>query len=302
MKQFIVILLSIFCLTSTFACLNGETKILNNGIFLYEDREGKVPYGHVFESFDYDQSIKQLDSLYIATKDLDYLSDKGILLILLEKYEEAIKLYLEIEKIEPNRYSTASNIGTAYELFGQNENALKWIKKSVAIDPKSHHKSEWIHVNILDAKIKGEQYYNTNFLLNTEFGSGVNPNSQLTRQQLQDLSNALYYQLNERISFVKPKEKIVALLLFELGNVAFILGNYNEAIADYEQATRYGYDGEVIQQRINEVEKLRTGKKLRQSISAQSKKRLPTGIWIFGIALLTVVIVLMYRRAQKYER
>ena len=87
--------------------------------------------------------------------DLDYLSDKGFVLIISGRYSEAIDLYLQIEKLEPNRYSTASNIGTAYEMIGENEKALHWIKRAVAIDPASHDNSEWIHVNILEAKIHG---------------------------------------------------------------------------------------------------------------------------------------------------
>ena len=155
MKQILITtILTLLFFGKTLACLNGDSKVLKDGTFLYEDREGSVPYGHDFYKEAFENGIKQLDSIYIATKDIDYLSDKGLLLILLERYEEAIELYLDIEKIKPNRYSTASNIGTAYELIGQNENALKWIKKSVELDPKSHNGSEWIHIKILEAKIK----------------------------------------------------------------------------------------------------------------------------------------------------
>jgi len=146
MKRLATIILTLFFINQTFACLNGDSKVLKDGTFLYEDREGSVPYGHEFYKDDFENGIKKLDSLYNAIKDLDYLSDKGQLLILLERYEEAIKLYLKIEKIEPNRYSTASNIGTAYELFGQNENALKWIKKAVekqfGVDTRQYFRSK----------------------------------------------------------------------------------------------------------------------------------------------------------------
>ncbi|HEY3403838.1 MAG TPA: tetratricopeptide repeat protein [Ohtaekwangia sp.] len=139
----------------SYGCLNGETLILKNGLFVYEDFEGMIPFGHRFSSPEiYRAGVAELDSLYKVTNDLDYLSDKGILLIILGEYDKAIALYLEIDKTEPGRYSTASNIGTAYELAGNNQAALQWIKKAVAIDSSSHDYSEWIHVNILEQKSK----------------------------------------------------------------------------------------------------------------------------------------------------
>ncbi len=95
------------------------------------------------------------------------------------------------------------NLGTVYELLGENENALLWIKKAVAIDPASHGNSEWIHVRILEAKIGGDHLVATSFLLNTSFGDGEIPDTDLSDAELESLRNALYYQLDERISFVE---------------------------------------------------------------------------------------------------
>lgn len=294
--------LTLLFISKTFACLNGESMVLKDGTFLFEDREGNVPYGHIFNSDEgFKDGIKQLDSLYKKTKDLNYLSDKGLLLILIKRYDEAVKLYLEIEKLEPNRYSTASNIGTAYELLGQNENALKWIKKSVEIDSKSHKSSEWIHVKILEAKLKGKEFYTTNFLLNTEFGLDKNPTTKLGNDELQKLSDALYYQLNERVSFVEPKEKIVAQLLFDLGNVAFLLNNYFDAIADYKQAKEYGFTGQLIEERIKEAEKLSKNSKPtnKPEIAKSQKSYLTYRLYIIGLILLTFITILIYRRRKK---
>lgn len=276
--------------------------VLKDGTFLFEDREGNVPYGHIFNGDEgFNVGIKQLDSLYKKTKDLDYLSDKGLLLILLKRYDEAVKLYLDIEKLEPNRYSTASNIGTAYELIGQNEKALFWIKKSVEIDPKSHKSSEWIHVKILEAKIKGQEFYTSSFLLNTEFGIETNPISKLNKDELEKLSDGLYYQLNERVSFVEPKEKIVAQLLFDLGNIAFLLNNYSDAVADYEQAKTYGFTGELIEQRIKEADRL--SKKSKQTTKSETSKSQKSffsyGLLILGAIIATTFIAIIYRRRKK---
>ena len=303
MKGILIIpILALLFLNKTFACLNGESMVLKDGTFLFEDREGNVPYGHIFNGDEgFNDGIKQLDSLYKKTKDLDYLSDKGLLLILLKRYDEAVKLYLDIEKLEPNRYSTASNIGTAYELIGQNEKALFWIKKSVEIDPKSHKSSEWIHVKILEAKIKGQEFYTSSFLLNTEFGIETNPISKLNKDELEKLSDGLYYQLNERVSFVEPKEKIVAQLLFDLGNIAFLLNNYSDAVADYEQAKTYGFTGELIEQRIKEADRL--SKKSKQTTKSETSKSQKSffsyGLLILGAIIATTFIAIIYRRRKK---
>lgn len=285
---------------SAFACLNGASTVLKSGIFLFEDREGHVPYGHMFNSAEgFKEGIRELDSLYQATKDLDYLSDKGLLLILLQQYDKAIELYLEIEKLEPNRYSTASNIGTAYELLGQNENALKWIQKAVEIDRQSHFNSEWIHVNILEATLKGEKFINSAFLLNTDFGNDSIPVSRLARADLVRLSDALYYQLNERVSFVEPKEKIVAQLLFDLGNIAFLIGDFYDASADYEEAKKYGFTGELIDKRIALSEaSLQQEKK---SIAPGNRSIRSYSLYVGFAALLIFLTAMIYKRKKKNQ-
>lgn len=308
MKKIIPILATLLLFNKSIACLNGESMVLKDGTYLYFDREGGVPYGHIFNDEGFKSGIRQLDSLYNQTKDLDYLSDKGLLLILMKRYNEAIKLYLEIEKIMPNRYSTASNIGTAYELLGQNKKALEWIKKSVQIDPKSHKNSEWIHVKILEAKIHGDQFISTNFLLNTDFGSDSIPKTTLKQNELIKLSDALYYQLNERVSFVKPKDKIVAQLFFDLGTVAFLLENYKDASSDYEEAKRYGFTEQLLEKRLTETKRLsmmpKLQSKIKLAIDNNSKSRpnafnFKYGLWGFGFLLLVIRVIIIYKFRKK---
>jgi tetratricopeptide (TPR) repeat protein len=292
-----ILFLLIITTHKSFACLNGETEYLNGNIFLYEDRDGNIPEGHVFISDDgCKEGLKTLDSFYRATGNLDYLSDQGYLLILLKQYDRAIALYQKMESMSPNRYSTASNIGTAYELNGENEKALMWIKKAVRIDSNSHKNSEWIHVRILEAKIQGPEKFTTRFLLNTDFGDKPIPMSTLTRDNLFKLSAALYYQLNERISFIAPKEKLVAQLLFDLGNIAFLLGNYEDAIGDYEKAKEYGFTGPLIENRLRLSNNGRMKAKVVDTVTQ------PTNFFIIGISifiLLTVIIWILYRRGEK---
>lgn len=253
-KYFFSFIFSIMLSAPVFGCLNGEQMVLANKELLYVDHSGEVPYGHGFGSKEQvEEFLGKLEKGYQETKDLDYLSDKGFILIILGKYNEAIELYKKIESMQPGRYSTASNIGTAYELIGNNKEALKWIEKAIEIEPNSHFRSEWIHVNILKTKIKGDQYISSEHLIGKDFGKEKYPKSDLNKDELQLLKMQLYYQLNERISFVKPKDKIVAQLLFDLGNLAFLTNQKEDAMEDYEMAKEYGFESPVLNERLQAV-------------------------------------------------
>ena len=67
---------------------------------------------------------------------------------------EAIEALKELEAEQPGDYVTAANLGTAYELAGKNEDALHWIKEAIRRNKDSHWKTEWLHVDILEAKLK----------------------------------------------------------------------------------------------------------------------------------------------------
>lgn len=289
--------------SNTYACLNRETKILSDGTFLYKDQQGNVPYGHDFHKEGFKKGIIQLENLYKATKNIDYLSDKALLLILLKKYRQAIELYLAIEQLEPNRYSTASNLGTAYELTGNNWLALKWIKKAVRLNPQSHNNSEWIHVRILRAKIKGELFFTSKFLIKTDFGTENIPKTKLTKQELNSLHTALYYQLNERISFVKPKNKIAAQLLFDLGSIAFLLGKHEDAIADHKLAKEYGFENALTDKRIKESTQVINQKIASENTLKNQKPKLNFDfvLWSIYTSIALFIPIALYSRKRKVK-
>lgn len=250
-KYFFSVLFGVLFSVPAFGCLNGETLHLEDGTILYEDYEGYVPYGHSFTNTEeLNKILLSLEKGYRETGKLNYLSDKGLILIIQGKYKEAIELYKKIEKEEPNRYSTASNIGTAYELIGNNAEALRWIEKAVKINPNSHYGSEWIHINILKAKMKGGKLINSRFLIGNDFGNGKFPESERGNGELFVLRKQLYYQLNERVSFVKPKDKIVAQLLFDLGNISYLMQEKEEAAENYKMAKEYGFNKPVLEERL----------------------------------------------------
>ncbi|MTH15145.1 tetratricopeptide repeat protein [Flavobacterium sp. LC2016-01] len=248
-KVFVVLVLMSF---KTFACLNWDIKKLKNKVEVYRDhKEYFVPRGHQFKIKDFSSLILDLEEGYEKTKDIDYLSDKGYVLIIQGKYKEALALYLNIEKIKPNRYSTASNLGTLYELMGENEKAYDWIKKSIRINPESHEGSEWLHLKILEAKIQKLENPTGEFFIGTNFGSGITLKTKLSDEELIKLQDALFFQLNERISFIKPKDQIISVLLFELGNIAFMDENFSSDTSEiYELSKKYGFRSDVLNERL----------------------------------------------------
>lgn len=289
----ILLIVLLFNSSFTFACLNGEQYLLKNKRYLYMDHETTLPFGHTFFTAQFDDNVFKLDSLYNKTKDLDYLSDKGLILILQKKYKLALELYQFIEKNEPNRYSTASNIGTLYELIGENEKALLWINKSIKINPKSHHNSEWLHSKILEAKIKGESYFTSDFLLGINFGSEKKPSTKITNEELLQLERTLFYQLNERISFIRPKDKIVAVLLFELGNIKLHKNKLNEAQKIYLQAKEYGFNDVLIDQRL-ELTNYTSPEKSKANGITPSKDEVKIDVLKTSLVALSILIVLLF--------
>src|SRR6187431_1424119 len=147
MKAFGFVILSLLMYnTISFACLN-ERRALLNGKHDVTDDMNHVPYGQDYskEISYYEKELKEMDSLWRTNKDIDAYSDYGVLLVYLGRYAEAKTVFQEIERIVPSLYATAANLGTVYELLGDNESALKWISKAVEIDPASHENSEWLH-------------------------------------------------------------------------------------------------------------------------------------------------------------
>lgn len=304
-KPFLVLIFIALFSVPAFACLNGETLQLANGVMLYEDDDGFVPYGHQFgNTEDLYENLRSMDEGYKETRNLNYLSDKGLILIILGKYREAIELYEKIEKLEPGRYSTASNMGTAYELSGDNTKALQWIRKAVQINPNSHDGSEWIHINILKAKINGNHYITSEFLTGHDFGNGKIPVSELSGEELLLLKLQVYYQLNERISFVKPKDKIVALLLFDLANISYLMGEKEDALETYAMAQDYGFSQPLLDERMRlckqqvKAQQIKREKQITKP-QVKAKSTLPlTGI-LTSVTVVVLLILFFLLRKRK---
>jgi len=313
--KLIFALLSILTLTITTVsgCIN-ETRISLTGEKRVKSHPTSIPEGTNFELYKegYQKDLHVLDSLWKKNHKIEDYSDYGTVLVYLGQYKKALKVFQEIEAKKPGLYATASNMGTVNELLGNNVLAYKWIKKAIKIDPKSHKNSEWLHLKILEVKIKGNQYLNSEFLIGQNFGKDTLPKSKLNRDELRQLELQIYYQLEERISFIKPKEKIVALLLFELGNICALTEDATTSYKIYKKAEEYGYSSELFQIRYEFVKQLQSQidpslkklKVLKQTSKINSNKNKIFNITILGIlsGLVILLGLVIWKKKKKQNR
>ena len=240
-----------------FACLNYSvvgTDVKGNQIE-NQEHERYVAGLYINEINKEDVEERSLIDLeeYKKTKNLDSYLNYATSLVYLGEYDKAISIFKEIEEKQPNKYELASNLGTAYELAGDNKNALIWIKKALQLNKDSHHGSEWIHIRILEYKLRIIPLEN---LLGFDFGKERRPTSKYSKEELENFSKDLAYQLSERTQFVKPKEQIVGKLYFDFGNLLALTKDLETAVEAYELSEKYGYNSPLFNERFSHFKEL----------------------------------------------
>jgi hypothetical protein len=149
-------------------------------------------------------------------------NDLAVAMLHLGEVKEALKILEDWEKRTPGQYFTAANLGTAYELNGENRKALEWITEGVKRNKDSHFGTEWLHVKILEAKIAMEKepdWLKSHSVLGVELPKGLPTDHLGQKKTLAETEDALVYQLHERLEFIKPPEPVVAQLLDDLSRV-----------------------------------------------------------------------------------
>jgi len=158
---------------------------------------------------------------------------------------QAIEILKEVEA-QSSHYSVASNLGTAYELNGDNKNALIWIREGIKRNPESHYGTEWLHALILQAKITLENnasYLKTNRIisLSSDFKNNRTITIDGKKYTLQEITKALNYQLQERMVFIKPKNIVVADLLYSYAIITAHQSTLEEALYLLKLSHEYGF-------------------------------------------------------------
>jgi tetratricopeptide (TPR) repeat protein len=153
----------------------------------------------------YDELIAAFERPADTPKTFVERSDYAAALIYSGQAQKAVDVLLQIEKDFPGHYATASNLGTAYELAGDVDKALHWIKRGVAMNADSHDGTEWLHIAILETKQKLQKdprWLATHGVIDDYRGQD-------------NIEKALEYQLNERLYFIRENDPIMCDLFYE---------------------------------------------------------------------------------------
>lgn len=305
MRKIILILLCIAFIESSFACINEYRTLLTGEVVYTDPSSGKV-WNREIDTLKLRNKSNELLAAYKRSDSLEYYSDYAAALTYLGEYQKAKKIYEQIEKLSPNLYTTASNLGTIYELLGKPDSALTWIKKSIKLNPKSHKGSEWIHIKILEFKLSKSQDIQ-NSILGLDFGRDKIP-SNPNNYDLEELQNHIWHQLRERTTFVKPENEIVGNIYFDLGNILAQTRDVQAALESFEAAKEYGFESDLMTQRVAEFEKLALKAKpnqLKEDAKDFIKDNFKILFWsglliLFGFIVL--FIRLLTKKIKKNER
>lgn len=233
---------------------------------------------------------------------LEVRNNLAVALIHLGNVNEAINILEELERKKPGEYFTATNLGTAYELNGENEKALVWIKEGVKRNKNSHFGTEWLHVKILEAKLaieKDSKWLKNNSVLRLNFNDVENNSADKIpvtdqdgqKKSMSEIEEALVYQLHERLEFVKPPEPIVADLLFDLSKIFSFNRTSEHAKVVKELSVKYGANSE-FSSRYNEPEYIEPN-----TVSGGEKMYFHLVIGaIIAFLLITGILIFMRKR------
>ena len=295
----LLLLATALATSSAFACLNpiGRSAV---GDWIYVEgvgpqdfhkalttHEGKAHWLNILTQL-------KLERVHSRAQRVENTTNTAVAMLHLGMVKGAIRLLEKLEQTDPGLYYTAANLGTAYELNGENERALEWIKKGIDRNADAHNGTEWLHVKILEAKLaleKDPEWLRHNSVigmhrLNDEqllLGGPVAIGNYGHGIDLKEVESALIYQLHERLEFIKPPDRVVANLLFDLSRTLARTRGPEHAAVIKSFAQTYGPD--LMPWQATDIN--------LPAIDLPPPPAPMTAYWIGGIVLFVVSLALM---------
>ena len=188
------------------------------------------------------------------------LSDIAANLMKIGKADSSVKILEKLIADYPNEYNVIANLGTSYELTGELDSAYKYIARGLELNSSSHRGSEWIHLKILEAKLKDKDspgWIRRYPIITVEDLIERRDASTSQRSFTYQVNNHFFYQIRTRAPFTPAPNLVIANLLTTLGDFHEAEGTYENALLAYTYALRYLDDDISSRRRVkNKVRKL----------------------------------------------
>jgi tetratricopeptide (TPR) repeat protein len=219
-----------------FACLNYYVVDSSGHRNIHDD----YPPSNIFIHTKYDIEDLRVTELKVlsapASEKYKYISNYCATLIKLGRHRESIPILENLLKDRPYEYEMNANLAVAYELNGEIDKALIFLKKSISINPESHNESEWFHQRILEAAINLKK-------------TNTNPQTILVLHLQNDTSKIIglqiSYQLKERIPLTKAPNNLLSKVIEESADFYNANISLEWAIELYAIAIGYSSDTSV---------------------------------------------------------
>lgn len=216
------------------------------------------------------------EKAYRESPTLENTNDLAVTWILAGRLEPAIELLRELETRQPGNARVAANLGTALELAGNDEEALRWIRESVRRDPQEHAGSEWVHVKILEAKLtlrKNPNWLRTRSVVGWREGEQLLADERGRVRSPADLIEPISYQLRERTQFVQPPDPIIGDLYLTLGDIAHSTSAAYASPWERDDAEASAYGNALLYGTVHEVRTRERLEEVQRRIDASREER-----------------------------
>jgi tetratricopeptide (TPR) repeat protein len=236
MKRKGTILFALLLATApSFPCGNSYHRSANADEYVHGSRMESFRFKRAFSNSALMAELTSLTDAINTQLDLfENENDRALTYMRMGRYDEATTILEKLEKEKPGEYNVIANLGTLYELKGENEKALQYIRKAVAINAQSHRGSEWFHIKILEAKLlhKNADWWKTHHVLDI---AAVQKSPEL-------IISDIVYQLKERLPFTQSPDVLMAAVLNETGDYLLEQNKNEQAWIIFKIATEYDSD------------------------------------------------------------
>jgi tetratricopeptide (TPR) repeat protein len=217
-----------------FCCLNYYYTADKDGHLHYQGDEHAIMIGFNtnFNLRLLSEKIVKQEETVKTEKSFEALSDYSVMLMKMRKNDVALIILQSLYAAHPDQYQLAANLGTSYELAGEVDSALKYIKRGIELNPNAHDGSEWVHVKVLETKLKlrtDSTYLKTHTVL------------ELTAQQERDslVAHQIEIQVRERFPFCPGPDLIMASLLEDMADITLNINSIEDAKTYYNICKYY---------------------------------------------------------------